>query len=421
MQSIHADIAYTLGEYLYRMNNPKAKKVDMNIANLVVTKGLVANKNTKIPQNIQVSIESVPGQTNVANLHWHNVMSDGSFEEAFATAKIIYGDAAEWHTSWAPIAHLVQGRIEAMKRMAQEGVATRFSNSMAYLSFAKSLVDYAPKYRGMQSVILDGFEGVAEVTLTTEMGGTWTVPPHFIDSVAHLAGFIMNVSDAIDNTNNFCVTPGWNSMRFSKPLVPGAKYKSYTKMIPTADDPSVYLGDVYVMQDGEIMGVVGGIKFRRYPRILLSRFFSAPDDPSKPPTASAAQPAAPKALAPKPTAAVTTKPHDAAPATPAKPAPKPEIPSSKAPETPAATEGAAEVNENSTAGKALEIIAREAALEVSELTEDVFFSNLGVDSLLSLVIAEKFRAELGVPASGGVFLEYPSVGELIAWLTEYYG
>ncbi|KAI1371168.1 ketoacyl-synt-domain-containing protein [Hypoxylon crocopeplum] len=420
--SIHADIAYTLGEYLYRMINPKAKKVDMNIANLVVTKGLVANKNTKIPQNIHVSIESVPDQPNVANLHWHNVVSDGLIEEAFATANIIYGDADEWHTSWASITHLVQGRMEAIERMAQEGVATRFSNSMAYLSFAKSLVDYAPKYRGMQSVILNGFEGVAEVTLATEMGGTWTVPPHFIDSVAHLAGFIMNVSDAIDNTNNFCVTPGWNSMRFSRPLVPGAKYKSYTKMIPTVEDPSVYLGDVYIMQDGEIMGMVGEIKFRRYPRLLLGRFFSAPDDPSKPPTASAAQPAAPKTQAPKPAAATaTTKPHGAAPAAPAKPTPEPETPSSKASETPATIEGAATVDENSTAGKALEIIAREAALEVSELTEEVAFSNLGVDSLLSLVIAEKFRAELGVPAGGGVFLEYPSVGELIAWLTEYYG
>ncbi|KAI1762104.1 putative polyketide synthase [Hypoxylon sp. FL1150] len=420
--SIHADIAFTLGEYLYRKINLKAKKVDMNVANLVVTKGLVAHKNTKVPQNIQVSIESVPSQPNVASMHWHNVTSDGLVEEAFATANVLYGDAGEWHTSWASLTHLVQGRMEALERMAQEGIATRFSNSMAYLSFAKSLVDYAPKYRGMQSVILDGFEGVAEVTLSSELGGTWTVPPHFIDSVAHLAGFIMNVSDAVDNTNNFCVTPGWDSMRFSKPLVPGTKYKSYTKMIPTVEDPCVYLGDVYIMQDGEIVGMVGGIKFCRYPRILLSRFFSAPDDPSKPPTASAAQSAAPKTPTPKPTAvAATTKPHHGTPAAPVKLASVGETPSSNASETSTTLDGAAAVDENSTASRALQIIAREAALEVSELTEEVAFSNLGVDSLLSLVIAEKFRAELGVPAGGGVFLEYPSVGELVAWLTEYYG
>ena len=84
---------------------------------------------------------------------------------------------------------------------------------------------------------------------------------------------MFQVSDASDTANTFCVTPGWQSMRFARPLHAGGKYRSYVKMIPTEDDPSVYLGDVYVMEDGVIMGMVGGIKFRRYPRMLLSRFF----------------------------------------------------------------------------------------------------------------------------------------------------
>jgi hypothetical protein len=33
------------------------------------------------------------------------------------------------------------------------------------------------------------------------------------------------------------------------------------------------LGDVYVFQDDVIIGMVGGIQFRRYPRILMNRFF----------------------------------------------------------------------------------------------------------------------------------------------------
>ncbi len=80
----------------------------------------------------------------------------------------------------------------------------------------------------------------------------------------------------LETKNNFCVTPGWSSMRFAKPLVPGQRYRSYVKMIPTAEDPNVFLGDVYVLQDNVIIGMVGAIKFCKYPRILLSRFFSAP-------------------------------------------------------------------------------------------------------------------------------------------------
>ena len=89
---------------------------------------------------------------------------------------------------------------------------------MAYLLFASSLVDYGHKYRGMQSVVMHELEAFADVRLTTENGGVWTVPPNFIDSLAHLAGLVMNVLDVNDIKNNFCVTPDWGSMRFAKPL-----------------------------------------------------------------------------------------------------------------------------------------------------------------------------------------------------------
>ena len=121
----------------------------------------------------------------------------------------------------------------------------------------------------MQSAVMHELEGFANVQLTTKESGVWTVPPYCIDSVTFLAGFIMNCSDAMDTQNNYCVTPGWKTMRFAKPLVPGAKYRSYVKMIPTVEDPTICLGDVYIMQG---YGLVGGTQFRRYPRILLSRF-----------------------------------------------------------------------------------------------------------------------------------------------------
>jgi monodictyphenone polyketide synthase len=75
---------------------------------------------------------------------------------------------------------------------------------------------------------------------------------------------------------------------------------------------------------------------------------------------------------------------------------------------------------NSVAAKALVLIAKEAALELSDLTDDASFANLGVDSLMSLVISEKFRGELGVTVTGSLFLEYPTIGDLRSWLLEYY-
>lgn len=417
-QSIHADIAYTLGKYLQKKLLRDVKNVDIDIANLVVTKGLVAQKNTKIPQVIQISITTSDIGSGVADITWQHIHSDGGVDdESFATANLYYGNAAYWLRSWIPTTHLIQGRIEALEALAERGIANRFSRNMAYRLFANNLVDYADKYRGMQSVVLHELEAFADIVLTTEKGGTWTIPPHFIDSVAHLAGFVMNVSDAVDTSANFFVTPGWESMRFARPLVPGAAYRSYVKMIATKEDNSVYLGDVYILQDDAIVGFVGSIKFRQYPRLLLNRFFSAPDvgvaqNHTTPEKATPhldsqlvlKEPAKIRAAAPLPAAqAPATAKEDLEATLLANP-----------------VDAAAGSAPDSTASKALTIIAEETGIDLKEITEDASFANLGVDSLMSLVIAEKFRSVLGVTVAGSLFLEYPTVGDLKAWLLEYY-
>ncbi|KAI1116521.1 putative polyketide synthase, partial [Nemania sp. NC0429] len=434
--SIHADIAYTLGEYMYKKLVPGTKSVHVNITNLVVVKGLVANsKPTAPPQLIQVFVDTDDIQSNTAQLSWYNVdNSTGKADQPFATAALVYESPQAWLSSWVPATHLVLGRIEELRRLAESGIANKFSRSMAYLLFANNLVDYSDKYRGMQSVTIHGLEAFADVQLTTEKGGSWTVPPYFIDSVCHLAGFVMNVSDAVDAKANFCVTPGWGSMKFAKPLVAGEKYRSYVKMIPTADDPSIYLGDIYILQAEMIIGMVGAIQFRRYPRLLLSRFFSAPDDVNTPPVASvhtgtviAGNNHAQGLLnhISKPSSHSQAHTHSAAPKVVfsnssggAAAAAAPEGKDTNA--IPATAPKTFEVDALTTTSKAMQLIAQESAIDLAELTDDASFANLGIDSLMSLVLAEKFREQLNVVVSGSLFLEYPTIGDLRSWLQEYY-
>jgi iterative type I PKS product template protein len=396
---------------------PKAKTVDISINELEVTKGLVAQNNTKTPQLIRVTASTADINTAIADLIWENVHQDGTTSEPFATCRIVYGSSEKWLSSWAPRTHLIQGRIDALEQLAEKGVASRFSHNMAYTLFAHNLVDYADKYRGMQVVVMDGFEGFADVTLKqVQSSGSYTVPPYFIDSVAHLAGFIMNVSDAGDTANTFCVTPGWKSMRFARPLVAGQKYRSYVKMIPTTEDTSVYFGDVYILQDDVIIGLVEGIQFRRYPRILLNRFFSAPDS-----TASTSRAVNSSTIAQKTTRTEPQpKESEQAPVLAIPEAASLPVHAKVDPKLASAAATVMIENLDSTAHKALLLIAKEAGLELSDLIDDAEFANLGVDSLMSLVIAEKFREELGVSVAGSLFLEYPTIGSLRAWLEEYH-
>ena len=411
--------------------------------NLHVEKALIAQSNTKVPQLIRVTARTSDINAGVIDMTWQNVDHDGNtLPEPFATAQLLVGNASEWLSSWEPTAHLIHGRIETLERLAVEGKASRFTRNMAYTLFASNLVDYAEKYRGMQSVVMHSFEACAEVQLSTKESGTWTVPPYFIDSVAHLAGFIMNCSDAHDVKNNYCVTPGWKSMRFAEPLVAGAKYRSYVKMIPTKADPTVFFGDVYIMnaEDSQIVGMVGGIQFRRYPRILLTRFFSAPDKAAPPsqkkatitsgvhhvepavpaPSSVSAQPVKALAAAVSNPAVKDAASHGEEPqskistAAPSASANVPEPAKPAAPPVDSATAA------GSTTAKALMLIADEAGLDLDDLTDDASFANLGVDSLMSLVISEKFGRDLDVKVGGSLFLDYPTIGDLRKWLDEYY-
>lgn len=411
-----------------------------------VREGIVAQKNTNVPQMIQVSISTSNIDSGVANLEWHNLTSDASAladEEPIVTAQVRYGSSTDNLVSWMPMAHLVQSRIDALQDLAERGMASRLSHSMAYLLFSNNLVHYADEYRGMQSVVMHELEGFAEVTLKTKSSGVWTVPPFFIDSVAHLAGFVMNVSDAIDTRTNFCVTPGCGSLRIARPLVAGAKYQSYVKMIPTAEDPTVYLGDVYILQEGEIIGLVRAIKFRRYPRVLLNRFFSPPDVKKGGTATTAAHTTVSKLVVTKPAVSKpTASKYDVS---------KSDVAATKVVvtevkleneekqsldiqvQTPiAATHAsilpistvapvmAAPPVADSTASKAMALLADESGIDPADLTDEANIMQLGVDSLMSLVIAEKFREELGVVVNGSLFLEYQTVGDLRAWLVEYY-
>lgn len=396
----------------------------MNVANLMVTKGLVVNRDKKIPQLIRVTATTADIDTKTIDLTWQNVDNEGNIHEPFATANLVYSDGTQWLSSWAPLTHLIQSRIEALDHMASQGQASRFTRKMAYTLFGSNLVDYADKYRGMQSVVMHELEAFADVQLTTRESGVWTVPPYFIDSVAHLAGFIMNCSDAIDTQNNYCVTPGWNSMRFANPLVSGASYRSYVKMIPSIEDPTVFFGDVYIMQDDVIIGMVGGIQFRRYPRILLNRFFSPPDK-------TAADEEAPKAAAPKGSAQLiaASRPARSEPTVGSPshteqfkrvpvPVPAAQQPLEPTPKVAAVPEPM--VASDSTTTKALLLIATEAGLDVGDLEDYADFASLGVDSLMSLVISEKFSSKLGVKVGGSLFLDYPTIGDLKNWLDDYH-
>ncbi|ODM17076.1 hypothetical protein SI65_07475 [Aspergillus cristatus] len=392
--SIHGDVAFTLAKYLFSRIRPHSPIPASNVKNMQVKQGLIVRKDRSRPQWIQIR-STADLSAGLVHLSWHQVDGQGEpAEDNFATAVVEYGDQGSWLQEWSSTGHLVASRIDVLQRLADEGTASRLSRDMVYTLFG-NLVDYADKYRGMQTVVLHD-------------GPTVLYRQCSASSRLHSYG-----GNALDARRNFFVTPGWKSMRFAKPLVPGGQYVSYVKMIPVHEQPGFYAGDVYVLQDDQIVGLVGGITFRTFPRLLLDQFFSLPD---------------------------TTVPGQApVHTTPARPmqtridpqAPTPAFPTESPSQATMSTDTSASLNtstktpavspatDNGIVSQAIALIVEETEIEASEVSDETELSSIGIDSLLSLVLAQKFRTELQLDVRNSLFMDCLTIGDLRTWLVDY--
>ncbi|OJJ08490.1 hypothetical protein ASPVEDRAFT_89706 [Aspergillus versicolor CBS 583.65] len=435
--SIWSDMSFTVGEYLYRRLVPQAKDLHMNLSEFEVLHAQVANKdkNTIQPLVLKAYLDL---STSSMSLSWFTASAETGecAADSFATAVVRFEDAAAWTSEWDRLSHLVLGRIETLEERAAKGKASTLSKPLAYALF-KNVVDYAERYQGMDQVVLHEHEAVADVTLHPERHGNWHTPPHWIDSVSHLAGLVMNGSDASNTRDYFYVTPGCSSFRLLNPLEAGGRYRSYVRMFPMPDEPNMYAGDVYILQDQRIVGMVGQIRFRRVPRLLMDRFFS----PAASTTHTVTQPELDRVQPRKPAAANQCGVLNTGPLPASHGAGAPSVTTNQKKEddhlpdisseeevsdkssdnteisTPASSDQGSP--DTGVVAQCLQVMARETGLGLESLTPDASFVELGIDSLMSLVLSEKFRAELGIEIKSSLFLECPTIGELKAWLEEY--
>lgn len=418
-------MALTVGEYLYKRMVPAAKTVSMNVSDMLVEHAQVVMSNREGAQLLQVEAEMELEDLTTA-VRWYNLDDIGNrSEEPYATATVRYEDPDDWVAEFNRMSWLVDSRVEALTAMVPGGSASRLSRGLTYTLF-ENVVDYSEKYRGMHSVVIHELEAYADVILEPERHGTWHTPPHWIDSLFHVGGFVMNGSEASNTKDFFYVTNGWSSCRMAKPAVAGGSYRSYVRMSP-ASEANMFSGDVYVMQDGTVVGMMGGMRFRRVNRILMDRFFSPPDatagakaTPAKPkatpkpkPVASQSAPSKVKSIvqAPKPAVEKVVEDEEKIEAAPAGDV------DSKGAATNASTAPVGEMP-GGIVGDALKLIAKETGLDLSDLTDEATFVELGVDSLTSLVLAETFKKQLSLEVKSSLFIECLNIGDLKVWLEE---
>ena len=383
--SIYGDMAFTISEYLHKLLRPETETVDMNVCHMEVFKPLIANDNGGKGQTLRLTATTHDINSRQANLVFSS--GSGKTETQHAKCRVDFGSGSAYLAEWQRSTYLIAGRIDGLKKAALNGSAHRMLRGMAYKLFG-AFVEYDSKYRGMEEVILDSpaLEATAHISFqTSETDGKFVCSPYWIDSVCHLAGFIVNANDAVDSSKQVYVSHGWESMRFAEPLRADKTYRSYVKMQPLAGN--MVAGDVYIFDGDKIIGMCGALKFQCIPRTLLNTFL--------PPKGAAAQKAAPSA---RPAPKVVT------PAPAKKNVRKTIMPSQNGP---------------SVTSQVLEIIAAEVGVPVIELADAIDFAEMGVDSLMSLSICGRIREEVEIEAPASLFVDHPTVGSLKNHLSQY--
>lgn len=420
--SLWVDMAFTIAEYLYKDFVSDGEEFSMDLTDFNVFHSTLARKDRSKPQLLQVEA-CLELKTRCTTIEFYKISLDGvPLSDPYASTTVHYVKSNVWKREWRMIEPFLNDHIEKLSRKVLGGTANKFSKNMVYSLF-KNIVEYDEMYQGIQSIILDGFEAFSEVTLHPDKHGDWLMPPHYIESILSVAGFIMNCSDEFDHQETFSMSPGWESLRFLRRLEPGEKLRSYVRMSPSKQHRN-FFGDVVVMKEDKIIGMCTQIKFRRIPRVLIEKFFGSAQVPTNTAQQQTKQPTerhfSKRPMTPSDSGISEDYHISAAKHNDTAIFPDPFMTVSDLPE-----ENINDFNKdlnskenNNLINEVIDLIARETGLKIHDFKDESTFFELGVDSLTSLVLIQKFRTLMNIKVHNTVFLDLPTVKDFKDYLRD---
>lgn len=395
--SVYAEMALVLGEYL-RKQQPALGGSLTDLQHMDVQRPFATKSKGKGPQLLRCCI-ALDTQTFQGSVEFWSVTPEGKKLVRHAVANLTFPDRAQAHAAVMARAQPILARMEDMAARVHSDERVQKMTGKTGYQLVSSLAGYDPEYMGVSAVLLDSgnLEAVATVNFDKQPkkpAGTFHVNPYLIDNFGQPALFIMNANDQADLSKEVFVNHGWTSLHFYKPVSLEATYRSHVRMQgPDAD--GLYNGDMVVFDsDDEVVALYSGIKAQGVPRRLMDYIVHMRDDTKtgKPVGGTLG-------------AAATDAPSAAV------------VGASTATEGPAAAAAAVAdaAAQQDTWPAALQIISEESGVPMAELKTEAVFADLGVDSLLALLCASRFREELGLHYESAIFLDNETLGDLEAF------
>ena len=377
--SIYADIAITAASYIWKHIRPAEHAAVFDVANMNVRKPLIIKPSAE-SQMIKISARKESGLDNIKMFVYSR---EGDVEVHYADWIVVPGDSQRWIQAWAKQAYLYRARIASLQHRDSSNRVHHLLGSMVYKLFSV-LVVYGIQYQGIQEVFMDGnsYEATARVSFPSDSYSIKSVcNPYWIDSLAHISGFVLNGSVRTPQDTVF-VSHGWDSMRFAQPLSKDHSYQTHVKMEQSGRN-GFMTGDLYVLCEDVLVAAIIGLRFQAVKNVLLKNLLTkhntrtSVEDP--PPLQG---------------------PHRRRPTVAGE---------SSIPQVPLLSGNEA---------KATALIATELAIEPALLGDDVNLASIGLDSLLVIEIQAKLQSKLGLRVPSSLFVNHSTMGDVRRYLAK---
>lgn len=416
--SVFCDMALSAASYVHLKTQPTDPVPRMSIHNIELIHPLIVPESD--PMQIAKVTAAYTAGGSTAAIKFHS--SHGKSTQEHGTCEIRFGDEQDWKLNLNQTLFLLKKRLVSLQELAIAGKAHRLLKPVVYKLFA-NLVAYGESYKALDEVVLDSecHDAVGMVRLPVTSGtDKFLYNPYWMDATVHLAGFLLNGSLKYAE-DVACLSTGFDSWRTFEDLSPEQTYTSYVSMQETGQH-GMLTGDCFVFDGDTLVLATMGIKFQKLPRVVLNSILGGAGPTSKP-TAKTQQGqtkpnARPNQPMKSPMSIKTTEQASAKPR---------QVTSGRSQSPNSSSESGEERNistpitpfadaNTEVIDSLLSLIATESGCDVNDINDDTVFSDIGLDSLMSITISAALRKDIGIELPGTFFVDHPTVGEAKAAL-----
>ena len=374
--SVFCDMALAAATYLFRRFDPEENISTMVLEDLEITHPLIASGKDILKKTVEVNA-SITQASKLAKITFSSSNSGSSSVHEHGSCTVRLGEAAKLQDSHHDSSKEAKSKLDLLVASAKTGQQLRLPKLIVYKLFA-CLVQYDAAYQGMDEVYLDNSrrDAAASVRLTTNhKAGTFTCNPYWIDTVIHLAGFVLN-GDMTKPDDVAYISTGFKELFILDALRPNTEYAAFSS-ISNEDKKGVSSGNVYVFHGQRLIAVCAGISFQKMTKNTLNIIMGKSEIPAE---SEASE-------------------HSA---------------DSKATVSPASTAATSVSNDNESGivQTILAAVASETGYSIDDIQPSTSFEDIGVDSLMSIAIVSAVKRMTGVELPGSFFQNHPTMADV---------